>query len=161
MADKSMDGLNTFTAQTTETVDTTRKMRVGIIGCGWIAASHIKAYLAQPDVEVVAGADLIPGKAEAFFKKYGVEGVKTDYASHKEMIDDESLHLDAVSICTYNRQHAAPAIYALSKGVNVMLEKPFTVTLDEAIEVMQAEKATGKELSIASQPVVDSTIQLS
>ena len=43
MADKSMDGLNTFTAQTTETVDTTRKMRVGIIGCGWIAASHIKA----------------------------------------------------------------------------------------------------------------------
>ena len=76
MADKSMDGLNTFTAQITETVDTTRKMRVGIIGCGWIAASHIKAYLAQPDVEVVAGADLIPGKAEAFFKKYGVEGVK-------------------------------------------------------------------------------------
>ena len=32
MADKSMDGLNTFTGQTTETVDTTRKMRVGIIG---------------------------------------------------------------------------------------------------------------------------------
>ena len=65
MADKSMDGLNTFTGQTTETVDTTRKMRVGIIGCGWIAASHIKAYLAQPDVEVVAGADLIPALATA------------------------------------------------------------------------------------------------
>ena len=51
MADKSMDGLNTFTAQTAESVDTSRKLRVGIIGCGWIAGSHIKAYLNQPDVE--------------------------------------------------------------------------------------------------------------
>ena len=160
MADKSMDGLNTFTAQITETVDTTRKMRVGIIGCGWIAASHIKAYLAQPDVEVVAGADLIPGKAEAFFKKYGVEGVKTDYASHKEMIDDESLHLDAVSICTYNRQHAAPAIYALDHGINVLLEKPFTVTLDEAVEVMKAEKRSGKVLSIGFQPRLDENMKM-
>ena len=160
MADKSMDGLNTFTAQTTETVDTTRKMRVGIIGCGWIAASHIKAYLAQPDVEVVAGADLIPGKAEAFFKKYGVECVKTDYASHKEMIDDESLHLDAVSICTYNRQHAAPAIYALDHGINVLLEKPFTVTLDEAVEVMKAEKRSGKVLSIGFQPRLDENMKM-
>ena len=160
MADKSMDGLNTFTAQTIETVDTTRKMRVGIIGCGWIAASHIKAYLAQPDVEVVAGADLIPGKAEAFFRKYGVEGVKTDYASHKEMIDDESLHLDAVSICTYNRQHAAPAIYALDHGINVLLEKPFTVTLDEAVEVMKAEKRSGKVLSIGFQPRLDENMKM-
>ena len=160
MEDKSMDGLNTFTAQTTETVDTTRKMRVGIIGCGWIAASHIKAYLAQPDVEVVAGADLIPGKAEAFFRKYGVEGVKTDYASHKEMIDDESLHLDAVSICTYNRQHAAPAIYALDHGINVLLEKPFTVTLDEAVEVMKAEKRSGKVLSIGFQPRLDENMKM-
>lgn len=160
MADKSMDGLNTFTAQTTETVDSTRKMRVGIIGCGWIAGSHIKAYLAQPDVEIVAGADLVPGKAEAFFKKYGVEGVKTDYASHKEMIDDESLHLDAVSICTYNRQHAAPAIYALDHGINVLLEKPFTVTLDEAVEVMKAEKRSGKVLSIGFQPRLDANMQM-
>ena len=160
MADKSMDGLNTFTAQTSETVDTTRKMRVGIIGCGWIAGSHIKAYLNQPDVEIVAGADLVPGKAEAFFKKYGVEGVKTDYASHKEMIDDESLHLDAVSICTYNRQHAAPAIYALDHGINVLLEKPFTVTLDEAVEVMKAEKRSGKVLSIGFQPRLDANMQM-
>ena len=160
MADKSMDGLNTFTAQTTESVDTSRKLRVGIIGCGWIAGSHIKAYLNQPDVEIVAGADLVPGKAAAFFEKYGVEGVKTDYASHKEMLDDESLHLDAVSICTYNRQHAAPAIYALDKGVNVLLEKPFTVTLDEAVEVMKAEKRSGKVLSIGFQPRLDANMQM-
>ena len=160
MADKSMEGLNTFTAQDTDTaVDTSKKMRIGIIGCGWIAASHIKSYLNQPDVEIVAGADLVPGKAKAFMEKYGVEGAKTDYASHKEMLEDKSLKLDAVSICTYNRQHAQPAIDALNAGVHVLLEKPFTVTLDEAVEVMKAEKASGKVLSIGFQPRMDRNMQ--
>ena len=141
-------------------IDTSKKVRVGIIGTGWIADAHIKSYLAQPDVEIVAGADLVPGKAKAFFEKHGVEGVKTDYASHKEMLDDESLNLDAVSICTYNRQHAEPAIYALKKGVHVLLEKPFTVTLDEAVEVMKAEKESGKVLSIGFQPRMDENMKM-
>ena len=160
MEDKSMEGLNTFTAQEETKVDTSRKMRIAIIGCGWIANSHMKAYLNQPDVEIVAGADLIPGKAAAFMEKYGIENAKTDYASHKELLDDESLCLDAVSICTYNRQHAEPAIYALKKGVNVLLEKPFTVTLDEAIEVMKAEKESGKVLSLGFQPRFDENMKM-
>ena len=155
-----MSDLNSFTDRTTTSaIDTSKKMRIGIIGCGWIAGNHILAYLQQPDVEIVAGCDLIPGKAAAFFEKYGVKGVKTDYASHKEMLDDESLALDAVSVCTYNRQHAAPAIYALEKGINVLLEKPFTVTLDEAVEVMRAEKKSGKVLSIGFQPRMDANMQ--
>ena len=161
MADKSMDGLNTFTDQSEGAkIDTDRKMRVGIIGCGWIADAHIKAYLNQPDVEIVAGADIIPGKAKAFFEKHGVEGVKTDYASHKEMLADKSLKLDAVSICTYNRQHAIPAIDALNAGVNVLLEKPFTVTVEEAVEVMRAERKSGKVLSIGFQPRLDANMQM-
>ena len=160
MADKSMAGLNDFDAKVEKTVDANRKMRIGIIGCGWIAKSHVLAYLNQPDVEIVAACDLIEGKAEAFLKKYGVEGAKTDYASHKEMLDDESLRLDAVSVCTYNRQHAEPTIYALNKGVHVLLEKPFTVTLDEAVEVMRAEKASGKVLSIGFQPRLDENMKM-
>ncbi len=140
-------------------VDTSKKLRIGIIGCGWIAESHMMSYKRMPDVEIVAGADIIPGKAAAFMKKFGIEGAKTDYASHKEMLDDESLKLDGVSICTYNRAHAEPAIYALKKGVNVMLEKPFTVTLDEAVEVMKAEKESGKILSIGFQPRLDANMQ--
>ncbi|MBQ9086787.1 MAG: Gfo/Idh/MocA family oxidoreductase, partial [Clostridia bacterium] len=151
-----MAGLNTFTAETSgPVVDASKKMRIGIIGCGWIAGSHMNSYLKQPDVEIVAGADLVPGKAKAFMEKYGVEGAKTDYASHKEMLEDKSLKLDAVSICTYNCQHAQPAIDALNAGVNVLLEKPFTVTLDEAVAVMKAEKASGKVLSIGFQPRMD------
>ena len=159
MADKMDAMLDYNVKQEDKAVDPNRKMRVGIIGCGWIAASHISCYKAMPDVEIVAGADLIPGKAAAFMAKNSIEGAKTDYASHKEMLDDESLQLDAVSICTYNRQHAEPAIYALKKGVNVMLEKPFTVTLDEAIDVMKAEKESGKILSIGFQPRLDANMQ--
>lgn len=160
MSDKSMAGLNQFTEQeVAAAIDTNKKMRIGIIGCGWIAGNHVSAYLKQPDVEIVAGADLVPGKAKAFFEKYGIEGVKTDYASHKEMLDDESLALDAVSICTYNCQHAEPTIYALKKGVHVLLEKPFTVTLDEAVECMRAEKESGKILSIGFQPRMEANMK--
>ena len=154
-------GLNDFMEnQEVKTVDASKKLRIGFIGTGWIAESHIKSFLKQPDVEIVAGADIVPGKAKAFFEKFGVEGVKTDYASHKEMIDDKSLNLDAVTICTYNRQHAAPAIYALENGLNVLLEKPFTVTLDEAVAVCKAEKESGKLLSIGFQPRMDANMKM-
>ena len=146
--------------QEANTIDTNKKFRIGVIGCGWIAGSHMKALKAQPDVEIVAGCDLVPGKAAKFFADWGVEGAKTDYASHKEMIDDKSLALDGVTICTYNTQHAAPAIYALENGINVLLEKPFTVTLDEAIEVMKAEKKSGKILSIGFQPRLDENMKM-
>lgn len=134
-----------------------RKLKIGIIGTGWIAESHIQSYLKQPDVEIVAGADLVPGKAEAFFKRFGVENVRL-YPSHKEMLDNEEL--DAVSVCTYNKTHAECAIYALEKGVHVMLEKPMCVTTEEAIEIMRAEKKSGKILSIGFQPRLDPNMQM-
>ena len=153
--------LNAFKESHEEKViDASKKLRVGFIGCGWIAGSHIKSFLKQPDVEIVAGCDLVPGKAKAFFEKYGVTGAKTDYASHKEMIADKSLALDAVTICTYNRQHAEPAICALENGLHVLLEKPFTVTLDEAVAVMKAEKKSGKILSIGFQPRLDENMKM-
>jgi len=134
-----------------------KKVRVGIIGTGWIAEAHIKEYKRMDDVEIVAAADIIPGKAEAFMKKNGVEGVHF-YPNDRAMIDNEKL--DAVSICTYNCQHAPCAIYALQHGVHVMLEKPFTVTLDEAIEVMKAEKESGKILTIGFQPRMSKNMQM-
>lgn len=146
--------LDLFKRDTTQDapVDPTQRLRVGIIGTGWIAAAHLQSYLAMPDVDVVAGADLVPGKADAFFKAHGLEGVRT-YLSHKDMLDNEEL--DAVSVCTYNTTHAECTIYALEKGVHVLLEKPMTVTLDEAVAVCRAEKRSGKVLSIGFQPRFD------
>lgn len=138
-------------------VDANKKVRVGIIGTGWIADAHMEAYKQMPDVEIVSGADLVPGKAEAFFKKHGIEGVKC-YPSHKELIDAGDV--DAVSICTYNRTHAECAIYALNHGVHVMLEKPMCVTIEEAVEIRKAEKASGKVLTIGFQPRLDPNMQM-
>jgi len=150
--------LNQFTQTVKEENKTTgKKLKVGIIGTGWIAESHIECYKQMKDVEIVAGADLIPGKAEKFFKDYGVEGVRC-YPDHKSMLDNEEL--DAVSICTYNRQHADPTIYALEKGVNVLLEKPMCVTTEEAVEIMRAEKKSGKILSIGFQPRMDNNMKM-
>lgn len=137
-------------------VKSDRKLRIGIIGTGGIANSHIQSYKKQPDVEIVAGADLIPGKAEKFFKDHGVEAKAfTDY---KEMVD--TMNLDAVSVCTYNRTHAECTIYALEHGLPVLLEKPMTVTLDEAIAIREAEKKSGKIVSVGFQPRFDANMQM-
>ncbi len=138
-------------------VKTAKKLKVGIIGTGWIAESHVMSYKNMPDVEIVAGADLIPGKAEAFFEKYGVEGVRC-YPNHKAMLDAEQL--DAVSVCTYNATHAVCTIDALNKGVPVLLEKPMCVTLEEALDIVRAEKKSGKILSIGFQPRFDANMQM-
>ena len=150
--------LSQFTqAFETEKKQSSRRVKVGLVGCGWIAESHIECYKQMDDVDLVAAADLIPGKAEEFMRRYGVEGVRF-YPDHKAMIDAEDL--DVVDVCTYNTQHAAPTIYALDHGMNVLLEKPFTVTLDEAVAVCRAEKRSGKLLSIGFQPRCDINMQL-
>ena len=151
--------LSKFTQDTVEETASAsgRRLKVGIIGTGWIAEAHIESYLRMPDVDIVAGADLIDGKAEAFFKRYGVEGVRL-YPSHKEMLENEEL--DAVSVCTYNATHAECTIDALKKGVNVLLEKPMCVTTEEAVAICRAEKESGKVLSIGFQPRFDANMQM-
>ncbi len=136
-----------------------RKLKVGIIGTGWIADCHANAFLHMDDCEIVALADIVPGKAEAFAKKFGLDNARC-YLSDEELIAAEKDNLDGVSICTYNSQHAPCAIHALNAGLNVLLEKPFTVTLEEAIEVMKAEKASGKILTIGFQPRLDVNMQM-
>ena len=138
-------------------IDTTQKVRVGVIGAGWIAEAHIDMYRQMPDVEIVAVADLVPGKAQALCERFGVEGVRY-YLSGHEMLEAEQL--DAVSVCTYNTQHAPCAIDALEHGCHVLLEKPFTVTLDEAVAVMRAEKKSGKIVSLGFQPRMAVNMQM-
>ncbi|MBO5051114.1 MAG: Gfo/Idh/MocA family oxidoreductase [Clostridia bacterium] len=158
MADKRDAGLDAFkTNQEVKEIDTKRVLRVGIIGTGWIAGAHMSQYVKMPDVKIVAAADLVPGKAEEFMKKWGIEDCNF-YPSHKEMLDNEEL--DAVSVCTYNCTHAECTIYALEKGVNVLLEKPMCVTTEEAVEICRAEKKSGKILSIGFQPRCDENMKM-
>jgi predicted dehydrogenase len=151
--------LNQFTPPTEDAseVFSGKKMRYGIIGTGWIAEAHVESLKLMPDVEIVAAADLIPGKAEKFMEKYGVPNVRC-YPDHLSMLEAEEL--DAVSVCTYNTTHAVCTIDALKKGVNVLLEKPMCVTVEEAAEIIRAEKRSGKILSIGFQPRMDENMQM-
>ncbi len=134
-----------------------KKLKVGIIGTGWIAGNHAESYKQLEDVEVVACADLVPGKAEAFCKEYGFEHARC-YPDHLSMLEAEDL--DAVSVCTYNRTHAQCSIDAMKHGVHVMCEKPMCVTMEEAEEMCRVEKETGMILTIGFQPRMDKNMQM-
>ncbi len=128
-----------------------KKLRIGIIGTGGIANNHIKAYLALPDVEVVGGADIVPGKARAFLDSYELTNAKA-FESADELL---KMELDAVSVCTYNTTHAECTVKALEAGVHVLCEKPMSVTLSDALLMARAEKKSGKILTIGFQPRYD------
>ncbi len=156
MENTNLDKFKDLKADVKE-VNRNRKLRVGIVGTGWIAGNHITEYLKMDDVEFVAACDLIPGKAEAFCKQFGAEGVRC-YTSDLEMYEKENL--DAVSVCTYNRTHAECSIHAMRAGMHVLLEKPMCVTTEEAVEIMRVERETGKILSIGFQPRFDRDMKL-
>ncbi|MCQ2432621.1 MAG: Gfo/Idh/MocA family oxidoreductase [Clostridia bacterium] len=125
-----------------------KTLKIGIIGCGGIAHAHMNAYKQIPGVEVVAGADIIPGKARAFLDEFGLTDAK-DFESADELL---KMDLDGVSVCTYNMQHCVCAVAALKAGKHVLLEKPLCVTMEEAKEIVAAEKESGKILTVGFQP---------
>ena len=133
-----------------------KKLRIGIIGTGGIAGAHMKAYKGFEDVEIVGGADIVPGKAKAFFERFEVEGAKS-FESAEELI--KNVEMDGVSVCTYNSTHAACAVPALEAGLHVLLEKPMTVTLDDAKKIVAAEKKSGKIVTVGFQPRYDPNMQ--
>ena len=71
-----------------------KKLRIGIIGTGGIAHAHMRAYRLLDDVEVVAGADIVPGKAREFFDEFDMPKAEA-FESAREML--RSTELDAVS----------------------------------------------------------------
>jgi predicted dehydrogenase len=119
-------------------------MKVGIIGTGSIANSHVRhgwAALKDDGVEVVAAADIVPGKAAEFAQRYDIPYAYEDYHELLEMGD-----VDAVSICTYNQAHRQPTVDALQAGKHVLVEKPMATFLDDAVAMVRAAHETGKIL---------------
>src|SRR5690606_10205879 len=103
-----------------------KKIRVGVIGVGSIGKVHIDALRSLPNVEVVSICSRSNMAERA--KALGIHSYYTDY---KEMIDKENL--GCVHICTTNDTHFEMALYAINKGLHVVLEKPMTKTVEEAV----------------------------
>lgn len=118
-------------------------VHIGLIGCGSISESHLKAYAANPQVKLVAVCDLKPERAQAVAERYQIPHTYTDY---KELLANPEI--EAVSICTWNNSHAEISIAALQAGKNVLCEKPLCKTVEEALEIEQAVRQSGKLLQV-------------
>ena len=132
------------------------KLRIAIIGTGGISNSHVRAYKQMEDIEIVAGADIVPGKAREALDRWELPNAEA-FEDTQAML--HKIKPDAVSVCTYNTAHAVCAIAAMRAGAHVLLEKPMTVTLEDAQELRRVEKETGKILTIGFQPRYDERMQ--
>src|SRR3954453_20280795 len=119
----------------------TTAVRIGLIGAGGIAKSHMRAYQRVPGVEVVAVADVLPERAEAMAREWNVPRWFSDHRSLLAL--DE---IDAVSVCTFNQAHRQPTVAALEAGKHVLVEKPLAYSLDDAVAMISAARRTGKIL---------------
>ncbi|TBL78184.1 Gfo/Idh/MocA family protein [Paenibacillus thalictri] len=119
------------------------KLTVGVIGAGSISEQHLNSYERNERVKLNAICDLDEDRAQRKAKKYGIKKVYTNY--HDLLADSK---IDAVSICTWNNTHAEIAIAALKAGKHVLVEKPLCQTVEQALEVEQTVKETGKLLQV-------------
>lgn len=119
------------------------KLKVGIIGTGGISDIHLSSYAANPEVELHACCDLVEERAAKKAERYGIKRIYTDY---NEMLADPEL--DAVSICTWNNSHAPISIAAIQAGKHVLVEKPLCKTVEEALAVERAVRASDRVLQV-------------
>jgi predicted dehydrogenase len=123
------------------------KVRFGVVGTGGIANHHAAALQALgDDAELVACADVQPGRAAAFAEKWAVPN---HYDSGRALLDAGGI--DVVCVCTPHPQHAEPLILAAERGIHGVTEKPFTATLDDADRVLEAAAKHGTMLSVMGQ----------
>jgi len=125
------------------------RIKVGIIGCGFIAnRKHLPMLMLHEDVEVVAFCDLIKERAEASAKQFGKEDAKV-YTNYQDVVGRKDI--DVIHVCTPNSSHAEITIAALQSGKHAMCEKPMAKTAAEAKAMLDAAKASGKKLTIGYQ----------
>lgn len=110
-------------------------MKVAIVGCGNISRLHFAAVDENPLTELVAAVDIKPERAQKFAEKYGINA----YTSYEEMLEKEKP--DAVHICTPHYLHTPYAITALGKNINVLSEKPCSIS-DEEVEALRKAQAS-------------------
>ena len=128
-----------------------RRLRMGMIGGGknaFIGAVHRIAANMDGLIELVCGAfSSHPDNARESGKLLFLPDDRV-YLSYEEMIEKESRlpegeRMDFVTIVTPNHLHFAPAMLALEKGFPVVLDKPMTFTLAEALQLQKKVKETG------------------
>ena len=133
-----------------------RKLRMGMVGGGkdaFIGAIHRIALNMDGLIELCCGAlSINPDIARDSGRSLFLPEDRI-YLTYQEMLEKESLlppgkRIDFVTIVTPNFAHFAPAMMALEKGFNVVIEKPITFTLEEAKQLKQKVEETGLSLCL-------------
>jgi predicted dehydrogenase len=128
-------------------VSEVKPFRVGFIGAGGIARTHMK-YLNQiPGAEIVAAADVVEDNLTKAKNEYRVQ---RSYSDYMEMLKAEK-EMDAVSVCTPNGLHAPNSIAASEAGKHVLVEKPMAMSAKEGQKMLDAANRAGKQLVVGFQ----------
>ena len=117
-------------------------LNVGIIGCGHIADSHINAWKGA-GARVVAVCDKNMAIARTKAVKWGISQI---YEDASQMVKEESLNV--VSICTPANVRLGVVKPIMEKGVHVVIEKPFAMSVDEAEKMTELAKENGVKLTV-------------
>ena len=117
-------------------------VRVGIIGAGIIAESHLEAIAQHPDSQLCAIADIVPGRAEAAAKPYGAAA----YTNYIEMLDSEKPDVAIINLPHF--LHESCALECARRGVHTLLEKPMAMTEGSCQRIIAAFEQSGALLQI-------------
>lgn len=120
-----------------------KKLKVGIIGCGFISHAHMTGWSHIDDVNIVAVCDVNKDKAIIRDKEFCIN---SSYDSYKDMFEKEKF--DIVDIITPVDSHKDIVIAAAEKGCHVLCEKPFANNMQDALEMVKACEKAGKKLMI-------------
>lgn len=133
-----------------------RKLRMGMIGGGsdaFIGAIHRRAALMENEIELVCGCFSVnPEISISSGRSYYVPDNRI-YTTWEEMFEKEAAlpedeRMDFVTIVTPNRFHYGPAMRALELGFNVVIDKPMTLSLEEALSLRDKVNETGLTLAL-------------
>ncbi|HZC25699.1 MAG TPA: Gfo/Idh/MocA family oxidoreductase, partial [Actinopolymorphaceae bacterium] len=119
-----------------------RPPRIGVAGTGWWASTaHLPSLATYAGAELVAVCDPVGDRARAAAARFGVSGVFTDIA---DLLAADVL--DGLVVATPHTSHHAVARAALDAGVHVLVEKPLTVTADDAWALVETAERAGLHL---------------
>jgi UDP-N-acetyl-2-amino-2-deoxyglucuronate dehydrogenase len=131
-----------------------RVVRVAIVGCGRISASHVSAVEKIDGLELVAVADVEIDRANEVAQSQGIPAFRTV----EELL--AAVDCDVVSVCTPSGLHPAHGITAARAGKHVVTEKPMAISLADADALVQACDAAGVQLFVVKQNRLNPPIQL-
>lgn len=125
-------------------------MKYALIGCGRIATNHIKAVL-NNHLEFAAVCDVVPEQMENLLAKHELNREESihRYTDYREMIEKEQPEL--VGIATESGIHAQIALYCIDHGVNVIIEKPMAMSIEDANEIIRRSEEKGVKVSACHQ----------